>query len=1340
SQLMMMDNYPVGSSAMLPSLIASPNYYDSSVACVLSNGVVAFAARQNVIYLGRELPDSPLAYLGFLPAHQVKCSGLAAIDDASAELEEGELTTQSVKFASCGLDGFVRVWDFAARSCLREFNPQSLGLKEPLPSCLAAADAAGGDAAVRLLAVGCESGHVAVLRWLPGGGGANGVQCRPFGKDQGVNQVLWKPNSASTLACAGRNGQVCVLSFNPTASASSGLTVAHRLAAHTGEVVNLAWNWDAQPAGDAQPDLASVGRDRLLKLWGLDSDESVVCSASVKVPPSLGKKRGWAQSDDRRYWCSLAWPRGQPLLFNTPTGEILKRDPGASAGYSALLTGSSAAKPPLHRMIFAMASRGNRLYTFGIDWWICELSLEPSPATLLSSVPTASGFALCAQPSPSSPATLAAGFGDGCIRVWRRGAGAASAYDVSLHWQGISGRVSAVTWHPSQEGLLAFGTDAGQVGCVDTLLAAGPAGGAKAVRLSPSHHKGCVYIVRWGPPPPSTTDSPEQASAAAVYSVGNYRILVHDPAMSQPATDVSRQLPAGPPLLHQQQQQQAGGPKNRNRSRTDAQFSPDCSQLAVGNESGLVEIFNWSAMRLRVRALFSRKIVNALAWHPGYAADCRGWLAIGTNSPTVFVMDTGVGSDSASCVDVSEPMITLKGHRDRITSLCWSPHTPHHLLSGSFDGTAQVWDVRTGDHLANFAGHAGKVYTVLWSASDPDVCLSGSEDHCLLVWRISQLDRKSPPTSGRQYRPPLPHGVLARTADEAALDADVDDASTGHEAAAAATAATLNTSVEDLELDDLLRLVKQKKRELTVKGQPPPAAAPTQFVRRPSATEKEPAASASAVPADNEDLADAAGPATLADVALRRGVGADPSRRRPALFPRSGRAENARAAASAEDLRLADFAALLALLRGDAEVEMPDNLLALLPRPHAARLADRELRRLLRIGHLDNYLLLLVWSGRLQRAVQEATASGFLPDWLVAVSYLAAAASPDLDASVAVAKADGLRRCGDAHLAATYLLAARRTEAAVDCLLTAGKAREAVLLSNLRLLPSDPVRARALDAYAKSCAEAGRHELRAQLLLLLQRPGEAVEALLQRRGNSAYLAAMQVWLAHDDLPAALGIGLDWLCSGLLDTGEAGTWRRQLRRLCGDRRHLCLEALLDTFDRLQARVRVNWKQFASDVAAAYGSDERAALLGQIERLKQGRQPALSAEQKLLHLSLDTSEILLRHCDSSDAAAAALAPLLANHERQVRLAEPDSTFTAGGAPNSKSGGRVGEELVAALSSHAAADLPPPATGAAKGATTGRLSAEDQPDGESCGGSGCPPTVPPAVPEDKENLLPA
>ena len=79
-------------------------------------------------------------------------------------------------------------------------------------------------------------------------------------------------------------------------------------------------------------------------------------------------------------------------------------------------------------------------------------------------------------------------------------------------------------------------------------------------------------------------------------------------------------------------------------------------------------------------------------------------------------------------VVTSSLVATLSGHKDRVVSVAWNPHQDGILLSASYDGTAQVWDVINKNPLKNFSRHSGRLLCCEWSALEPDIAITGIKE------------------------------------------------------------------------------------------------------------------------------------------------------------------------------------------------------------------------------------------------------------------------------------------------------------------------------------------------------------------------------------------------------------------------------------------------------------------------------------------------------------------------------------------------------------------------------------------------------------------------------------
>ena len=87
--------------------------------------------------------------------------------------------------------------------------------------------------------------------------------------------------------------------------------------------------------------------------------------------------------------------------------------------------------------------------------------------------------------------------------------------------------------------------------------------------------------------------------------------------------------------------------------------------------------------------------------------------------------------------EAAEPL-TLKGHLSRVTSVSFSPDGKR-IVSGSWDETLKIWDVKTGQEMLTLKGHSDRVKSVSFSPDGKRI-VSGSRDGTVKVWDISSLD------------------------------------------------------------------------------------------------------------------------------------------------------------------------------------------------------------------------------------------------------------------------------------------------------------------------------------------------------------------------------------------------------------------------------------------------------------------------------------------------------------------------------------------------------------------------------------------------------------------------
>jgi WD40 repeat protein len=90
---------------------------------------------------------------------------------------------------------------------------------------------------------------------------------------------------------------------------------------------------------------------------------------------------------------------------------------------------------------------------------------------------------------------------------------------------------------------------------------------------------------------------------------------------------------------------------------------------------------------------------------------------------------------------------SLAGHTDRVHSMAFSPDG-HTLLSGSYDGTARLWDVATHRQIGvPLNGHDREVYSVAFSPNGK-VVATGADDGMVRLWDVATHRQIGVPLNG----------------------------------------------------------------------------------------------------------------------------------------------------------------------------------------------------------------------------------------------------------------------------------------------------------------------------------------------------------------------------------------------------------------------------------------------------------------------------------------------------------------------------------------------------------------------------------------------------------------
>lgn len=72
--------------------------------------------------------------------------------------------------------------------------------------------------------------------------------------------------------------------------------------------------------------------------------------------------------------------------------------------------------------------------------------------------------------------------------------------------------------------------------------------------------------------------------------------------------------------------------------------------------------------------------------------------------------------------------------RSKLSCLSWNKYLKTYLASSDYEGVVHVWDVATGQNVAEYEAHEKRIWSVDFCHTDPMLLMSASDDGMVKVW------------------------------------------------------------------------------------------------------------------------------------------------------------------------------------------------------------------------------------------------------------------------------------------------------------------------------------------------------------------------------------------------------------------------------------------------------------------------------------------------------------------------------------------------------------------------------------------------------------------------------
>ncbi len=164
--------------------------------------------------------------------------------------------------------------------------------------------------------------------------------------------------------------------------------------------------------------------------------------------------------------------------------------------------------------------------------------------------------------------------------------------------------------------------------------------------------------------------------------------------------------------------------KGHSAAVIDVAWSPDGKRMVSCSDDGTVQVWDATTGHHIWTYTFpggSRNYVFAVAWSPDGKR-----IAAGGQTGEVAVLDAATG----------HLIVLYESGSLQIEGIAWSPDSKRIVFGTGLDNSVQVWDLTAGKQVLRYTGHTDSVFRVAWSPDGKEIA-SASHDGTVQVWNAA---------------------------------------------------------------------------------------------------------------------------------------------------------------------------------------------------------------------------------------------------------------------------------------------------------------------------------------------------------------------------------------------------------------------------------------------------------------------------------------------------------------------------------------------------------------------------------------------------------------------------